>query len=570
MFAGSDQTFDGYARYGRTLNQFGFLLESLIKETDGFKTLDQGAAQDRDRNHSSNTGFELQDFVGKARWSSRAEASLQQLFELKLGDVRQTGNETYLGLTEDDFLESPYRRYIASSQDRIDTDHQQFQLRHFLRVGTNADLTSTIYRNDFFRNWFKNESTHGVSNGQILAEPDDHSLELAWLRGELDSPPDVFVLRNNRRRYRAEGFQTALALGFDQDTVTQQLEVGLRVHRDYEDRFQEDDRFGIRDGALMLTSQGLPGSQSNRLARAEALAVFVEDRVQMGRWTFTPGMRLERIRTERLDYVKGDPLRLTTTGQRENSMTEWIPGLGASFQLTDRWVVLAGAHRGFAPPSPSSREQVEPEESSNFELGLRYFEGRKRFEVIGFVSDYSNLLGADTASGGGMGTEEQWNGGAVDLGGLEASFSNRWTAPRFDIVASANYTFTRGEFSSSFETGFADWAPFVEAGDHLPYLAEHQFSIEAGLQAPKWELFLSANYFGEMRTRAGQGAIPSGEGIEQRTVFDLAGAISLGERLRLRLKVRNLSDEVYVAARRPYGLRPGLPRTLLAGFELGF
>ena len=34
--------------------------------------------------------------------------------------------------------------------------------------------------------------------------------------------------------------------------------------------------------------------------------------------------------------------------------------------------------------------------------------------------------------------------------------------------------------------------------------------------------------------------------------------------------VRNLTDEVYVAARRPAGVRPGLPRTLFLGATWDF
>ena len=44
--------------------------------------------------------------------------------------------------------------------------------------------------------------------------------------------------------------------------------------------------------------------------------------------------------------------------------------------------------------------------------------------------------------------------------------------------------------------------------------------------------------------------------------------MELAGRYRIYLQVRNLTDEVYVAARRPYGLRPGLPRTALLGIQV--
>ena len=60
------------------------------------------------------------------------------------------------------------------------------------------------------------------------------------------------------------------------------------------------------------------------------------------------------------------------------------------------------------------------------------------------------------------------------------------------------------------------------------------------------------------------------QGIEDHLVFDLSGQLSVGSRYKLHVQVRNLFDEVYVAARRPYGLRPGLPRTAMVGLSVNF
>ncbi len=48
-------------------------------------------------------------------------------------------------------------------------------------------------------------------------------------------------------------------------------------------------------------------------------------------------------------------------------------------------------------------------------------------------------------------------------------------------------------------------------------------------------------------------------------VLDLSAGFQLHPRWRLALQARNLSDETYVAARRPTGARPGLPRTWMVG-----
>ena len=70
-----------------------------------------------------------------------------------------------------------------------------------------------------------------------------------------------------------------------------------------------------------------------------------------------------------------------------------------------------------------------------------------------------------------------------------------------------------------------------------------------------------------MRTKPGTGPIDSDERIESHVVVDVAARVELREHLELSVEVRNLFDRTYVASRRPAGLRPGLPQTLLIGLN---
>ena len=563
LSAGDHGTRKLHATYGTSGERWGFLVETLQQQSDGFKHIDGGG----------DSGFELSDYMLKLRFGSRSGARIQQSLELKLGRTDQDGDETYLGLTRDDFEADPYRRYAASRNDRILAQHEQIQLRHFLYLPSGLDITTTIYRNDFFRNWYKNEAVLGTSNRSILDNPEGHALELAILRGEVDSVADAIALRNNRRDYFAQGIQTVIGKSFERGNVRHDMEWSVRYHEDEEDRFQEDDRYAIRDGELFLTSLGAPGSNANRIGSAEAVALYLQDRISFGeKWTLTPGLRYETIDFQRLDYGKQDPLR---TGDalkvRSNRVDELIPGVGIEYRLRDGWNVFAGVHRGFAPPGPSSTEEVEPETSVNYELGTRWRGGNLSWETIVFHNDYDNLLGADTLSTGGGGTGDFFNGGEVTVQGLEAALGvDLYRGGGFTVPLSMTYTYTHGEFDTSFETSFADWAPRVEQGDEIPYLPEHQGSLEIGLEADRWDVSLAANFNGEMRTKAGQGAAPANERIDDHWVFDGAASFKILGRYKLSLQVRNLFDEEYVAARRPYGLRPGLPRTALVGFSFDF
>lgn len=550
------------ATVGGSWERFGYLLETFQHRTDGFKELDGGGS----------TGFDLSDDLLKLRFNTRGTRGPYQELELKLGRTDQEGDETYLGLTAADFARTPFRRYAGSREDRISTEHEQLQLRYFVYLGDRLDWTMTVYRNDYFRNWHKNESVLGVSNAAILADPLAFPTELAYLRGDLDSDGGALQLRNNRRDYYAQGIQSVLAFRAGAGSAAHHLELGVRVHEDEEDRFQEDDFYDVVGGSMVLLRRGAPGSQANRVGRAEALAFFLEDRIEIGRFSVTPGLRYESIDLQRLDYGTSDPARTgAALKTRSNEVDAWIPGLGLAFELRDDWHLFAGVHRGFSPPGPSSTEEVEPEESVNFELGTRYRREGTTAELVGFFNDYSNLLGADTLSTGGTGSGDLYNGGKVEVHGLEAAFGTElYRSGQIVVPVRMTYTYTHGEFRSSFETSFEDWAPEVLRGDELPYIPEHQLFVEAGVEGSVWNVYVNANLVSEMRTRSGGGAIPEDERIEGHVVFDLSGSYTVASRYKLHLQIRNLTGEVYVASRRPYGLRPGLPRTALVGLSFAF
>jgi Fe(3+) dicitrate transport protein len=105
----------------------------------------------------------------------------------------------------------------------------------------------------------------------------------------------------------------------------------------------------------------------------------------------------------------------------------------------------------------------------------------------------------------------------------------------------------------------------VEIGDQLPYIPEHQLRLTAGLEGERLNVNLAANYVGKMRSKAGQGAFLPGETVDSHVVVDFVGAFSITQNLATYVKIDNLLDETYIAARRPAGVRPGLPRTAYVG-----
>ena len=551
---GENGTLRGHGRVGDSGARFGWLLEAYSLETDGFKKLASGAP----------TGFDVADLMGKVRINSDRNKPSYQELELKLGYTDEESASTYLGLTDADFAVDPLLRYPASQSDLMKAEHSQIQLRHFWVRGA-VDVTTTAYRNDFSRNWYKLQSVLGAGISSVLDSPDEHPVALAVLRGE-GSDSDALKVRANNRDYFAEGVQSTLGLGLG----VHSLEVGLRLHRDQEDRFQWEDAFRMEDGRMVLTTPGELGSQSNRVSSADAFAFFVQDEIELGRLVLSPGIRFEHIDFTRTDYAKDDPAWAVPEGTRENGVDAWIPGVGFSFRAASALNLFWGVHRGFGPQGPGADEATRPESSVNYEVGGRWRGSGLAAQASVFYSDYTNVLGRATLATAEDGTGEAFNGGEASVMGVEASvdydvgWGRDWDAR---VPVRVTYTHTRAEFRSTFDSDYDPWGE-VGIGDRLPYLPEHQMSGSIGYDRPGWSVTLSTVAAGAMRTRAGQGRIPEGEGTDAYVVFNFAGEMHVGGIGTLFAGVQNVSDERYSVARRPAGLRPGLPRTLVVGLRV--
>jgi Fe(3+) dicitrate transport protein len=321
----------------------------------------------------------------------------------------------------------------------------------------------------------------------------------------------------------------------------------------------------MENSELILTTAAAGGSQTNRVSSAEALSVFVDSEIRHGNWIFTPGVRFEDIDMKRLDFATDDPDRTAgPTRVRENSVQVAIPGMGILYKLNSDWRLLAGIHKGFNPPSPGS--SAAEESSVNTEFGTRFDNDSLTFESVYFISDYDNLVGTVTDStGGGGNVGDQFDGGEAIVHGLELSAGYNVGIGAVDVPVSLKYTWTaEAKFENAFDSNFGPWGE-VEVGDELPYIPEHQFRLTGGIAFSEFRADVAANYVGEMRTQAGQGALLAQESIESHVVWDFTAAWNFTNNLSTYIKVDNLFDETYVAARRPSGARPGLPRTAYLG-----
>lgn len=570
---GQDKRSQVHGYWGTTYDtgavKVGVLLETFQDRSDGFKRLDSGG----------DTGFKIQDYVGKIRLASGNNARFSQAIEFKIQYSDEISDETYLGLTQEDYDASPYRRYRASQLDEMDNEHNTFQLSHTIDFGDDFNLTTIGYYTAFQRNWYKLDKVAdpvagSSSTSSILADPMSFAGAYEVIVGDTGfvSADDALSVKANNREYYAAGIQTALSWDKNLGETSHSLELSVRYHEDEADRFQWVDGYRMDNGEMVLTSAGVPGTDSNRIESAKAWALYLQDEITWGRWTATPGMRFEAIDLKRRDFGKADPDRVgTSLTVKQNDINVVVGGLGISYEANEELVLIAGVHEGFAHPSPGS--SADAEESLNYELGARAFLSGVEFELIGFFNDYSNLVGSCTASTGGDCTiGDQFDGGSVDVMGVEATGSidlGDFVDLGISLPIDFAYTYTDAEFQGGFASSFKPWGA-VEDGDKVPYIPDHQFNIGLGAVGERWDVRMNANYTSKTRATAGQGGIALEDKIDGRWVVDLATTVRVYDGVSLYVKAENLFDKAYVVARRPSGLRPGQPQTFSGGFKATF
>ncbi|MEM6509872.1 MAG: TonB-dependent receptor plug domain-containing protein, partial [Pseudomonadota bacterium] len=290
---GSDGFYKGHAYFGKKKNNAAGLVEVFTYGADGFKDLPVG---------SDNTGFEKNDFLLKFGFDFGDNEAHSLEMKLKYSDERS--DETYMGLTDADYQANPYRRYAASQNDEMNTQHNAYQINYAYRFGKGYELLATAYLNDFHRNWYKASkvsSSYLEQYSEFEANPTSEGIE------------GVGVKANNRD-YQAKGLQTEFHIPAGNHYIT----VGARYHEDEMDRFQWEDKYTLnQDLSMTLTEKGVPGSNSNRLDSAEATTLFIQDEWSLDALVISAGLRYEDITIKRVEWAKSDP-------NRENGLTKDI------------------------------------------------------------------------------------------------------------------------------------------------------------------------------------------------------------------------------------------------------
>lgn len=523
--------------------------EYVHLRSNGFKQLDGGG----------NTGFAKHDASLRGKW--RALTWL-------VGYAHEDSNETYLGLTDEDFAKNPQRRYAASRNDHMQWQHWRMRADYLATLGS-ARILTTAYRNDFSRVWGKVDGLFGAPNAAtVIAAPAANQIYYQILAGLADSesPEDELLFGINDRTFVSQGVQSTAAWNVRHGAGMHFVDVGLRLHHDNALRIRYEEGYRMTGGAPLRSARAR-NTTVNSDTRALALAAFVHDRLMWKKLEAVGGVRVEAIRADVVDHLATNPAKAQLTA----GDIAIIPGLGAKYQLVAPLALLIGVHRGFAPAPPTADGAQKPELSVNYEAGARFASKRAALDIVGFIADYSNLKGACTLSAGCTAAQEgdQFDGGKARVVGIEAQGSAELQARHVRFPVNMAYTFAHSAFLTTFASDFASWGN-VKSGDALPYLPAHQLAAQAAAATNRWELGASLRWQSNARDIAGTGTPSPATTVYGATVFGISAHAYLHKHAELYATVDNLFNDQVIVARRPYGARPNSPRLFTLGYKARF
>jgi Fe(3+) dicitrate transport protein len=546
-----------HAYYGGTSGNFGALVEVHEHESDGFDSI---------ANVGGDTGFDKSDLMVKARYESGAHS-----LTLKMVDIDENSNQSYVGLSQASFNANPRVRYGATAYDKMMNDGEQTSLTY---VGDfeNFNVQFTSWQNDYHRDWFKvsdfnNKKAHGEQDdiNELISDANNGSANAqAILDGKL---PVQIEYKHNNRYYTNEGYQFSINTKLGIHDLT----VGYRDMEDSESRIQAHEYSDqAADGSLsaLYGYVGLSGS-NNRLRESSATSYYLQDTMDFGKLDVTLGYRSEDYDQRHRRWGEGAGPNLTAvriTSVRDTFATNdhTTSSFGATYDLSDNITLVAGFHEGMTPMFGA-----DPEEADNTELGIRYSEGTTSLEAFYFSSEYSNLSAECTlVSGAACNPEESavFSGGAADVEGLEFIGSWVFEGDGVSYPVALAYTSTDATFNNSSES---DYFGVVAAGDDLPYIPSSSMSLVAGFVRDNG---LSGNMrLIDVGSSCSIAACGTYNKINAHTIIDLNIRKALTDSMDIYAIIENVSDDADIISRAPSeGARSQKPRTIKVGFSYKF
>lgn len=545
--------FSGLISYGNTYGNTGVQVDLLRKRADNVGP----------------TKFDITDLNTKLLFNINEKSELG----VKVGVYDEISNSTYIGLNQVMYDRGGQDYTRLAPDDQLDVRRYSLSFSHKYRFNDRVRLRTIAYGYTTTRNW--NRQDFSVNQENL---PPANPTGVIW--GDTEIPGGAIFMRegtgNRNRQFEVAGVEPRLEVDHTLFNLKNNLIAGTRLlyERAFEQRVNGT-KAGVKSGNLV----------EDEIRTGHAFSAYAQNKINLtDKFMLSAGLRMENFNYERDIFRRNFP----SVGIRDtslvagNNILEVIPGMGFNYKPSSNISVFGGAHKGYAPPRTKDAItatgdvlDLEAERSWNFELGLRSeIMSWMYLEMTGFRMDFSNQIIPVAESAGGIGFGVV-NGGATLHQGIEsalvADISQLLSMKRTKLTYDINATYVNSVFSEDRFKGEVNIN-----GNRTPYAPEWFINTALTLETNGGFLArFSANYVGNQYTDEINSVNPSVDGrtgqIPSYLVLDGMIAYDIKKwNSRFNLTVKNLTNERYIATRRPQGIRVGMPRFITAGYEFRF
>ncbi|MCL6705937.1 TonB-dependent siderophore receptor [Pseudomonas sp. R2.Fl] len=392
----------------------------------------------------SNDRTDIDDIILKGQYEFSDTDTLGVQYHHYSGEGRMPG-----GLTTDEYAEDPFQS--TRQYDEFTGRRNDISLRYQHDDGVNNFEILGYYVNSFRGSHVEQQGT-GANAG-------------------------LYRLTSAPRSYEYFGIEPRYSRLFELGDTTHEVTVGYRYLR--EESSEDAARTGFYDRATGVNPYSLSmDTYQTSEGGTTAHAFYVDDKIQIGNWTITPGVRYEMISTYNTvtDLAGGV---VTGVDSPEIDAKEWLPTLSAAYQINDAWSVFANAGVSFGPQQyshlASTTEGLHPETAKTYEIGTHYQGDNWGAELTAFYLDFDKELYLGRSIVG----EGIWTDlGATKHQGIEAgaNYDLGGLVPALDgLSVYATYTYTEATYQAgAFE------------GKDLPFYSRHFGSVGASYRYQDW------------------------------------------------------------------------------------
>jgi Fe(3+) dicitrate transport protein len=379
------------------------------------------------------------------------------------------------------------------------------------------------------------------------------------------------------RNYKTFAVEPRYSRLFDSGSVVQEVSVGLRYLR--EEASEVAARTGYytpspAENAYTRTQAPYQTSKGGTVAHA----VYIDDRIDFGNWTVTPGVRYESFRSHNDVFTVANN-RITNAIYPKIDSNEVLPTLSLLYRMSERWSLFANAGVSFGPQQyaqlAQSTTSLHPEKAKTYEIGTHYKGEAWSGELTLFNINFDKELQLARSITGDVG---QWTDlGATRHRGLESAL-------RYDLAdlspslkglsVSGTYTYTQATSKAG-----------AFAGRDLPFYSRQVATLGARYERGPWTF--NADVYAQSKQRSpgspddgatyvtiedstGRlGNVPGYATMNLRAAYDFGKNMS---NLKVAVGVKNLFDRRYFnrSVDNNGGKYVGQPRTVYLQASVAF